>query len=117
MQNDLNVTILRDIFALESSSEHLAWQPFREGIDIFPIYKSTTGSSAALLRYAPGSSVPSHEHMGYEHILVLSGAQADENHEYPKGSLVVSTPGTKHSIRSPNGCIVLAIWEKPVRFI
>lgn len=117
MQNDLKVMILSDIFALESRAEHLAWQPFRDGIDIFPLYKSNTGSSAALLRYAPGSSVPSHEHMGYEHILVLAGAQADENNEYPKGSFVISPPGTKHSIRSLNGCIVLAVWEKPVQFI
>jgi anti-sigma factor ChrR (cupin superfamily) len=117
MQNNRNVMILRDIFALETNSEHLAWQPFREGIEIYPIYKSNTGSSAALLRYAPGSSVPSHEHLGYEHILVLAGAQADEHHAYPKGSFVVSPPGTTHSIKSPGGCIVLAVWEKPVKFL
>lgn len=117
MQNNPKVTILRDIFALDANSEHLAWQPFREGIDIYPIYKNSTHSSAALLRYAPGSSVPAHEHLGYEHILVLAGEQADEYDTYPKGSFVVSPPGTAHSITSPKGCIVLAVWEKPVKFL
>jgi anti-sigma factor ChrR (cupin superfamily) len=109
--------ILHDIFTLAAHPEQVAWQPFREGIDIYPIYKSKLGCAAALLRYAPGSSVPTHEHMGYEHILVLSGEQKDELHQYPQGTLVISPPGTSHSIKSQSGCVVLAVWEKPVSFL
>ena len=109
--------VLHDIFTLAAHPEQVAWQPFREGVEIYPIYKGEIGCSAALLRYAPGASIPAHEHVGYEHILVLSGEQRDERHQYPKGTLVISPPGTSHSILSHSGCVVLAIWEKPVSFL
>jgi anti-sigma factor ChrR (cupin superfamily) len=109
--------LLHDIFTLAAQPQSVAWQPFREGVEIYPIYKSKQGCSAALLRYAPGSSVPTHEHPGYEHILVLSGEQKDEQHQYPQGTLVISPPGTSHAINSHSGCVVLAIWEKPVNFL
>ncbi|MBI3560616.1 MAG: cupin domain-containing protein [Gammaproteobacteria bacterium] len=109
--------LIKDIFSLASTPESLAWEPFREGIDIFPLYKVSGGCSAALLRYAPGATVPLHQHSGYEHILVLSGEQADEHQHYTQGTLLISPPGTSHSIISQQGCIVLAIWEKPINFI
>ncbi|MBI1423251.1 MAG: cupin domain-containing protein [Gammaproteobacteria bacterium] len=117
MTDPTQTLILPDIFQLAAQPERLAWQPFRAGIEIFPIYKSSQGCSAALLRYAPGSRVPAHAHVGYEHILVLSGEQNDERHQYPQGAFVVSPPGTSHTVESPAGCIVLAIWEKPVSFL
>jgi len=112
-----NEIVLCDIFRLAAESSDLAWQVFREGIDIYPIYKSEQGCSAALLRYAPGAIVPSHVHTGYEHILVLEGEQQDERGIYSSGSLMISPPGTSHSVLSRQGCLVLAIWEKPVNFL
>jgi anti-sigma factor ChrR (cupin superfamily) len=53
-----------------------AFQPFREGVDIFPICAGEP--AVALLRYAPGAGVPRHRHQGLETILVLDGAQSDE---------------------------------------
>lgn len=117
MAEHKQVMLLQDVFALAEHPDRLEWKPFRTGIDIYPIYKHNGGCSAALIRYAPGAALPAHEHMGYEHILVLAGEQHDENHAYPKGTLVISPPGTTHSIKSQNGCLVLAIWEKPVNFI
>jgi anti-sigma factor ChrR (cupin superfamily) len=57
-----------------------------------------------------------HEHLGYEHILVLSGSQRDQNTTAAPGTLMINPPGTRHSIVGEAGCIVLAIYEKPVRF-
>jgi anti-sigma factor ChrR (cupin superfamily) len=115
---DANQTIiLHNIFDIAAGVEQVAWAPFREGIEIYPIYKSEQGCSAALLRYAPGATVPAHQHLGYEHIFVLRGEQNDECHCYPQGTLVVSPPGTRHAVQSLGGCVVLAIWEKPVSFL
>ena len=61
--------------------------------------------------------VPLHEHTGYEHIFMLSGEQVDEVSKSESGSLIINPPGTSHSILSQNGCIVLAIYEKPVKFL
>ena len=61
-----------------SSYDDLPWQPFREGVEIYPLYKDNTEgheASAALLRYQAGAKVPHHSHTGYEHILVLSGSK------------------------------------------
>lgn len=109
--------ILHDIFNLAAQADRLTWQPFHDGIDIYPIYKSERGCAAALLRYAPGAAVPAHEHLGYEHILVLHGEQSDEHDAYPQGTLTISPPGTSHTVHSAGGCVVLAIWEKPVSFL
>jgi anti-sigma factor ChrR (cupin superfamily) len=55
-----------------------------------------------------------HEHMGYEHILVLSGAQQDEGGIYSAGTMVVNPPGSRHRVQAPAGCTVLIVWERPV---
>lgn len=107
--------VIKDIFALGQYPERLEWKFFRPGVDIYRLYdEGPTGSSAALLKYAPGATVPKHEHTGYEHIVVLSGTQRDHNGNYGAGTLVVNEPGTQHSIVSESGCIVFIVWEKPV---
>jgi anti-sigma factor ChrR (cupin superfamily) len=98
--------------------DKLDWKPFRQGVDICRIYGvDESGPKAAFLRFHPGGKVPLHEHTGYEHIYVLSGSQVDDNSKAEAGTLIVNPPGTRHSVFSETGCIVLAIYEKPVRFI
>ena len=92
------------------------WEPFREGIEISRLYTNPGGPSAAFLRYAPGASLERHEHTGYEHIFVLSGAQRDESGEHSAGAVVIHPPGTSHAVESREGCVVLALWEKPAVF-
>jgi anti-sigma factor ChrR (cupin superfamily) len=93
------------------------WKAWREGVDICPLYDDArSGRSAALLRYAPNAEVPAHEHAGFEHIFVLAGAQEDAKGIYRAGSMVVNPPGSRHSVRSAEGCTVLILWEHPVIF-
>jgi hypothetical protein len=95
----------------------LDWQPFRPGISIVRIYGSgDSGASASLLRYQPDAKLPRHTHAGYEHIYVISGSQRDENGTYGAGDLLVSAPGSSHSIQSQSGCVVLGFWERPAVF-
>lgn len=95
----------------------LRWEVFREGIEISRIYSvDGAGPSAAFLRYQPGARLDRHRHTGFEHILILSGSQVDDNGEHHAGTLLVHPPGTTHAIRSAAGCVVLAIWDKPVVF-
>ena len=75
-----------------------------------------SGPTAALIRYREGGEVSLHEHTGYEHILILAGSQRDENGVIGAGTLVIN-PGSRHKVISDDGCIVLAIYEKPVRFL
>ncbi len=96
----------------------VVWKPFRPGVQIHRLYgNGVVGPSAALLRYEAGAAVGWHEHDGYEHILILRGAQRDQNGPARAGTLVVNPPGTRHAVASEEGCVVLAIYEKPVRFL
>jgi anti-sigma factor ChrR (cupin superfamily) len=108
---------LRDLFKISENADAIPWQPFREGVEIYRLYgDGVSGPTAALLRYRAEGRVPMHEHIGYEHILVLSGSQRDQNGTAAAGTLIINAPGTRHSVVSEAGCIVLAIYEKPVRF-
>ena len=110
--------ILKDLINIASRQDELPWQPFRPGVDIYRLYgNGEEGSAAALLRYQPEASVPRHQHTGFEHIFVISGSQTDGNGEHQAGTLVINSPGTQHSVKSQAGCIVLAIWEKPVSLL
>jgi anti-sigma factor ChrR (cupin superfamily) len=91
--------------------------PFRAGVDICRLGGDPARASVALLRYAPGASVPLHEHAGLETILVLDGTQSDERGTYATGSVVINPAGSRHRVWSDEGCVVLIQWERPVRMI
>jgi anti-sigma factor ChrR (cupin superfamily) len=108
---------LGDLSQIAEWQHKLQWKPLFDRVEIYRLYDSESGPRAALLRFHPGGRVPLHEHTGYEHIFVLAGEQADDNSESPAGTLIINPPGSRHSVLSKTGCIVLAIYEKPVRFI
>lgn len=53
--------------------------------------------ATSLVRYAPNSQFPRHEHGGGEEFLVLEGSFADEHGVYPAGSYVRNPIGSAHS--------------------
>ncbi len=109
---------LPQIFDLGRNADRIPWQPFQDGVDIHRLYgDGQTGPMAALLRFRKAGKVRLHRHDGYEHIIVLQGAQRDQNGTARAGTLMINPPGTVHSIVSEAGCIVLAIYEKPVVFL
>lgn len=112
-----NPIILRELIG-RRDWDALAWEDFRPGVRIHWLYRTDEkGPAAALLRYEPGAVVPLHEHVGWEHIFILSGAQSDGIRRSEEGSLMISAPGTRHAIESPEGCVVLAVWERQVRVL
>jgi anti-sigma factor ChrR (cupin superfamily) len=108
--------VLPNLFGPGADLDALPWQPFHKGVEIVRIYDSPNGAHAALLRYEPDSGVPDHRHIGHEHIIVLRGDQHDEHDTFQTGALVVNPPGTTHEVKSRQGCVVLVIWERPVKF-
>lgn len=97
----------------------LAFEAFREGVEICRLHREedVAGAEVALLRYHPGASVPRHEHGGVETIVVLEGSQSDEHGRYAKGAVVVNAAGSRHTVRSEEGCLVLIVWARPVRLL
>lgn len=108
---------LRNLLRLAAKADDLPWRPFRAGVEIYRLYgDGLTGPSAALLRFREAAHIPFHHHDGYEHILVLAGRQRDEHGVLDTGTLRIHPPGTSHQVDGEAGCLVLAIYEKPVRF-
>ena len=92
-----------------------SFSPFRQGIEICWLRQSVP--QLALLRYAPGASVPRHRHAGLEIIQMLDGEQSDEHGTYKVGDVVLNPEGTEHSVHSDTGCVALLMWERPVEFV
>lgn len=95
----------------------LPFAPFRDGVDVHYLWQPESGPVLALLRYAPGATVPLHLHTGLETILVLDGSQSDERGTYRQGSLICNPQGSSHSVWSDEGCTVLIQWERPVKLL
>ena len=109
---------LTNLFNIAEWQHEIPWQPFKDGLEIYRLYgDGATGPTAALIRFRKAGEVPMHAHSGYEHILVLAGVQRDQNSFAAPGTLVINSPGTRHSVIGEAGCIVLAIYEKPVEFL
>ena len=62
--------------------------------------------ATSLVRYAPASTFPAHEHALGEEFFVLSGVFSDEHGDYGKGTYVRNPPGSRHTPRTDPGCII-----------
>jgi quercetin dioxygenase-like cupin family protein len=69
--------------------------------------------ATSLVRYAPDSRFPAHEHALGEEYLVLEGEFGDENGRYGPGTYVRNPPGSRHAPFSEPGCV---IWVKLRQF-
>jgi anti-sigma factor ChrR (cupin superfamily) len=99
------------------SASNADWRELRTGVMLRTLFQADDGYTVGLIRYDAGASVPQHLHVGDEHIYVLSGSQQDERGVYPAGTYIYNAEGSTHSVSSQDGCLVLAHWCKPVRFL
>ena len=110
-------TVIRGM--LDGGWRTLAYEPFREGIEICRLDtgEGPDSAQAAVLRYAPGATVPLHDHTGAEMVIVLEGEQRDLRGSYPAGTVVINHAGSRHDVSAPDGCVVLILWSRPVAFV
>jgi anti-sigma factor ChrR (cupin superfamily) len=62
--------------------------------------------ATSLVRYAPASAFPAHEHALGEEFLVLYGVFSDEHGDYPAGTYVRNPPQSRHTPRTAPGCTI-----------
>lgn len=75
------------------------------------------GMSTSLVRFAPGATLPDHEHAHIEQTYVLKGSLLDEEGACTAGNFVWRPPGSRHSAHAgPEGCVTIAIFMRPNRF-
>jgi len=84
------------------------------GVERRPLFRigAEKARATSIVRYAPGSRFPRHNHPGGEEFLVLEGTFQDETGEYPAGAYVRNPPGTAHRPGSKPGCtIFVKLWQ------
>ena len=101
----------------------LPWQTTRfEGIVVKPLlFDGASGLATSLMRMAPGSMLPEHEHVLIEQTWVIDGhlvdkSGPDEGIECKAGQFIWRPAGSHHSAWSPNGGLFLAIFQIPNKF-
>lgn len=68
--------------------------------------------ATSIVRYAPQSTFPRHQHPGGEEILVLSGTFSDETQDYPAGWYLRNPPGSAHRPSSAEGAVIFVkLWQ------
>lgn len=85
------------------------------------LFDRGTGLMTALMRFAPGSVLPDHEHVGIEQSYVIEGALVDK--EGPAkgiackaGEFIWREAGSRHAAWCPDGALILAIFQVPNKF-
>ena len=62
--------------------------------------------ATSVVRYAPGSHFPEHQHDAGEEYLVLEGTFSDESGDYGPGTYVRNPPGSKHAPFTKDGATI-----------
>ena len=96
----------------------LPWTPTRfKGVDMKLLMEDKeTGLSTALVRFAPGATLPDHEHVELEQTYVLEGSLEDHEGVATAGNYVWRPAGSRHDAHAPNGCLALSFFLKPNKF-
>src|ERR1700709_1016350 len=85
------------------------------------LFDRASGLMTALMRFAPGATLPDHEHVRIEQTYVLEGKLVDKEGpvaglEVGKGEFVWRDAGSRHVAWCPEGGLMLAIFQVPNRF-
>ena len=75
-----------------------------------------TGLLTALLKMDPGACLPDHEHVLIEQTFVIEGALVDAEGTCTAGNFVWRPAGSRHEAHTPNGGLMLAVFQVPNKF-
>ena len=98
--------------------QELPWEQTRfAGIETKTLFiDKATGSVTALIKMAPGARLPDHEHPLSEQSFVIEGTLVDDDGSCAAGNFVWRPAGSRHQAWSPEGCVVLGIFQVPNKF-
>jgi anti-sigma factor ChrR (cupin superfamily) len=92
------------------ATDEMPWIPSPQaGVERRPLDRigGEVARATSLVRYAPASAFPAHDHALGEEFLVLSGVFSDEHGDYPTGTYVRNPPQSRHTPRTAPGCSIL----------
>jgi len=85
------------------------------------LFDKSTGLVTALMRFSPGAVLPDHEHVKIEQTYVLEGRLVDsegaaEGLTVGPGEFVWREPGSRHAATTPEGGLMIAMFQIPNKF-
>jgi anti-sigma factor ChrR (cupin superfamily) len=96
----------------------IEWAPTKyPGVFIKKLYEDASGRLTALTKMEPGARLPDHRHVGIEQSYVLEGTLVDDDGACTAGNFVWRRAGSVHNAWTPDGCVVLGVFEKPNEFL
>jgi anti-sigma factor ChrR (cupin superfamily) len=96
----------------------IEWEPTKyAGVYIKRLYEDPSGRQTTLTRMEPGAKLPSHRHVGIEQSYVLAGTLVDDDGTCTAGNFVWRRAGSVHDAWTPDGCLVLGVFERPNEFL
>ena len=100
-------------------TDALPWmETVYDGIEMKILFKDEArGLMTALFRWQAGAELPTHEHTDIEQSYVLEGSLCDDEGECGPGQYAWRPAGSVHKAWSPGGCLLIAIFQKPNRFL
>jgi anti-sigma factor ChrR (cupin superfamily) len=101
----------------------MPWEPINyPGVFVKTLMvDKATGLLTVLLKMEPGAELPDHEHALMEQTYVMEGRLVDREGpeaglEVGPGEFVYRPAGTRHSAYTPEGGLMLAIFQVPNKF-
>jgi len=80
------------------------------------LFERESGLLTAMIRMAPGSVLPDHTHMRIEQTWVLEGHLVCREGECRAGNFVWRPAGSRHKAWSPEGALLLGMFQVPNKF-
>jgi anti-sigma factor ChrR (cupin superfamily) len=80
------------------------------------LLERSTGLLTVLLKMAPGAKLPDHEHVLIEQTWMLEGRLVCGEGECTPGNFVWRPAGSRHEAWTPEGGLMLAMFQIPNRF-
>ena len=101
---------------------NMPWEPTKfPGIKIKVLYTDDSGITTALFKLEPGAVVPLHEHTALEQTYVIEGRLVDKDGPETglscgPGEFIWRPAGSRHSAWTPEGGLMIAIFQIPNKF-
>lgn len=95
--------------------EHQHWVTSpADGVSRMPLEREAaeSGHTTSLVRFAPDSHFPAHQHPQGEEIYVIDGVFSDEFGDYPAGTYIRNPPGSSHTPFTKEGCTLFVKLEQ-----
>ena len=75
------------------------------GLTLLEVHKDER-EQVGFFRFAPGTKIPLHKHIGGEEFFVIEGSLSDANGTYTSGTWVRQEHGSSHEVTSEKGCLL-----------